>query len=53
MPTWDLLLVALELKRDFRVGFEDTIQLPDGSLALNNAELVAAAIRICRPLPGL
>jgi uncharacterized protein (DUF849 family) len=30
---------------DSRVGFEDTLELPDGTLAPNNAVLVAEARR--------
>jgi uncharacterized protein (DUF849 family) len=36
---------ALGLGRDIRVGLEDTVVLPDGSTAADNAELVASAVR--------
>jgi 3-keto-5-aminohexanoate cleavage enzyme len=31
-----------------RVGFEDNLHLPNGKVARNNAELVAAMVRIAR-----
>ena len=41
-------LVAMAARRNYatRAGFEDTLTLPDGSRAQNNAALVAAAVRI-------
>lgn len=42
--TWAVLDAALERGYDIRVGFEDTLHLPDGSRAKSNAELVAAAV---------
>jgi uncharacterized protein (DUF849 family) len=41
--TWAVLDAAVPLGRDIRVGFEDTLALPDGALAPDNAALVAAA----------
>ena len=41
--TWAVLDAAVALGRDIRVGFEDTLELPDGSAAADNAALVAAA----------
>jgi uncharacterized protein (DUF849 family) len=41
--TWILIEDAVRRGIDTRVGFEDTLYLPDGSRALNNADLVAAA----------
>jgi uncharacterized protein (DUF849 family) len=40
--------VALAARRgyDARIGFEDTVALPDGALAESNAALVAAARRL-------
>ena len=32
--------------RDIRIGFEDTLVLPDGAVARENAELVVAAARL-------
>jgi uncharacterized protein (DUF849 family) len=40
---WPLLAVALQRGYDVRIGLEDTLMLPDGSRASDNAELVAAA----------
>ena len=40
---WEFIKLAAERTYDTRTGFEDTLQLPDGSLAKSNAELVAAA----------
>ena len=47
--TWAVLDAALDRGRDIRVGFEDTVHLPDGRPARDNAELVAAAVR---PIPA-
>jgi uncharacterized protein (DUF849 family) len=41
--TWILIEDAVRRGIDTRVGFEDTLYLPDGSRARNNADLVAAA----------
>lgn len=41
--TWPLLEDAVRRRIDTRIGFEDTLLLPDGSLASSNANLVAAA----------
>ena len=41
--TWPVLRQALRLGRDTRIGFEDTLELPDGRQAASNAELVGAA----------
>ena len=42
---WPMLEVALKLGYDTRIGLEDTLTLPDGQLAKENAELVAHAVR--------
>jgi uncharacterized protein (DUF849 family) len=44
---WTWLLVADAFRRghDTRVGFEDSVLLPDGRVARSNAELVEAALR--------
>jgi uncharacterized protein (DUF849 family) len=42
---WPLLEIALQRGYDMRIGFEDTLLLPDGTVARNNAELVAVAYR--------
>jgi uncharacterized protein (DUF849 family) len=55
---WPVLRRALDAGRDLRIGLEDVLELPDGSPASGNAELVAAAARLAgeagRPLlrPG-
>jgi len=41
--TWPLVADAFRRGHDTRVGFEDSIHLPDGSPAQSNAELVRAA----------
>jgi beta-keto acid cleavage enzyme len=43
---WEFVRLAAERAYDTRTGFEDTLTLPDGSLAESNATLVAAARRI-------
>jgi uncharacterized protein (DUF849 family) len=42
---WTLITVAATRGYDTRIGFEDTLTLPDGSVAASNADLVAAARR--------
>lgn len=44
--TWSVLEAAVRQGRDIRVGLEDTLVLPDGSLARDNAELVRAAVSL-------
>ena len=43
---WEFVTLAVGRHYDTRTGFEDTLTLPDGSVAENNAALVAAALRI-------
>lgn len=43
---WDFVELAAKRNYDTRIGFEDTLTLPDGSRAANNAVLVAAARRM-------
>src|SRR5918995_6763901 len=40
---WHLVELAAKRLYDTRTGFEDTLRLPDGTLASSNAELVSAA----------
>jgi uncharacterized protein (DUF849 family) len=50
--TWSFIALASSLGYDTRVGFEDTLTLPDGNPARDNGDLVAAALNIishCRP----
>ena len=42
--TWAVLDAAHRRERDLRIGFEDTLWLPDARRAGSNAELVAAAV---------
>jgi uncharacterized protein (DUF849 family) len=44
--TWDILKAAIAARHDVRVGLEDVLVLPDGRVAENNAELVAAAVQL-------
>ncbi|TSB25591.1 3-keto-5-aminohexanoate cleavage protein [Streptomyces benahoarensis] len=41
---WPVLRLALRLGLATRIGIEDTLLLPDGSPAADNAELIAAAV---------
>ncbi len=43
---WTLVELAAKRGYDTRMGFEDTLRLPDGSVAFGNAELVSAARQI-------
>lgn len=42
--TWPLFDLAVELGLATRIGLEDTLLLPDGSIAPGNAALVRAAV---------
>ncbi len=42
--TWPVLALAGRRGLDTRIGLEDTLQLPDGTIADDNAALVAAAL---------
>lgn len=44
--TWEVLSAAGAAGHDVRVGLEDTLVLPDGGPATDNAELVAAAVEL-------
>jgi uncharacterized protein (DUF849 family) len=44
--TWAVLSAAEAGGHDFRVGLEDVLTLPDGSTAVDNAALVAAALQL-------
>lgn len=44
--TWEVLGAAAIAGHDLRVGLEDVLTLPDGRLAADNAELVAAAVTL-------
>ncbi|MFI6233053.1 3-keto-5-aminohexanoate cleavage protein [Micromonospora sp. NPDC050784] len=44
--TWPVLAEAVRRGLDTRIGLEDTLALPDGSPAADNAALVAAAVAV-------
>jgi uncharacterized protein (DUF849 family) len=44
--TWEVISAAAAAGFHVRVGLEDVLVLPDGHLAANNAELVAAAMKL-------
>ena len=44
--TWAVIERALPEGRDIRIGLEDTLTLPDGRPARDNADLVAAAMEL-------
>jgi uncharacterized protein (DUF849 family) len=43
---WEFVALAATRGYDTRTGLEDTLRLPDGSIAANNAALIAAAKQI-------
>jgi uncharacterized protein (DUF849 family) len=45
-PTWEVLSAGTAAGWDVRVGLEDTLCIPDGRVATDNAELVAAAVQL-------
>ena len=47
---WYFVELAVKRHYDTRVGFEDTLRLPDGSRAASNAQLVTAARQIIERL---
>lgn len=44
--TWEVISAAGAAGVDVRVGLEDVLALPDGTVAADNAELVAAAVAL-------
>jgi uncharacterized protein (DUF849 family) len=50
---WEFVALAAQRHYDTRTGFEDTLTLPDGSRAENNAALVAAGLRIVAEMVSL
>ncbi|TJZ43500.1 hypothetical protein FCH28_32385 [Streptomyces piniterrae] len=48
---WPVLRLAAELGLAIRIGIEDTLLLPDGTPAANNAQLVTAARELTDTLP--
>lgn len=47
--TWELVATAVQRGFDTRIGLEDTLEMPDGSIATGNADLVQAAVRLISP----
>ena len=45
-PTWEVVRRAQQLGLGWRIGLEDTLELPDGSPAQSNAHLVTAALAL-------
>lgn len=50
--TWPLLDTALHYGYDTRIGLEDTLTMPDGSLTSGNAELTALAVNRAAKMPS-
>jgi uncharacterized protein (DUF849 family) len=49
---WDMISIAAQRGYDSRTGLEDTLRLPDGTLAKGNAALVTAALSIVKRYMG-
>jgi uncharacterized protein (DUF849 family) len=49
--TWDVVAAGAVAGVDVRIGLEDVLVLPDGRVAANNAELVAAAVELVAGVP--
>ncbi|MFT3700210.1 MAG: 3-keto-5-aminohexanoate cleavage protein [Kofleriaceae bacterium] len=45
---WPLVMAALSLGGDIRVGLEDNFYLPSGTMAKSNGELVGAAVELVK-----
>ncbi len=43
---WEMIALAAQRRYDTRVGFEDTLTLPDGSRAPSNADLVRVTLAV-------
>jgi uncharacterized protein (DUF849 family) len=50
--TWEVIAAAADAGVDVRVGLEDVLVLPDGRVAADNAELVAAAVALVNDRSG-
>jgi uncharacterized protein (DUF849 family) len=46
LSAWEMVALAAQRGYDTRAGFEDTLKLPDGTLARSNSDLVAAAFTV-------
>ena len=53
MATWRVIEFALDGGWDIRVGLEDTLHLPNATIASGNAELVAVALEMARKIGRL
>jgi uncharacterized protein (DUF849 family) len=49
--TWEVIAAGAAAGNDVRVGLEDVLVLPDGRVAVNNLDLVAAAVELSRRAP--
>ncbi|MFD0553718.1 3-keto-5-aminohexanoate cleavage protein [Streptomyces rectiviolaceus] len=49
--TWPVLRLAGRLGLATRIGYEDTLVLPDGERAMSNAQLVSVALSVLSTLP--
>ncbi len=49
--TWEVVTAAVAAGHDLRVGLEDSLVLPDGRIARDNAELVTSAIELLSHVP--
>jgi uncharacterized protein (DUF849 family) len=50
--TWPLVADAFRRGHDTRVGFEDSVYLPDGGRSVSNAQLVRAALALGASIAG-
>jgi uncharacterized protein (DUF849 family) len=48
--TWEVIRAGIKHGHDVRVGLEDVLTLPDGTVAASNAELVTAAAELTRSM---
>jgi len=46
--TWGVLAAAFDAGHHVRIGLEDVLTLPDGAEAIDNADLVTAAVQLAR-----
>ncbi len=49
---WPLLSEAVRRGLQTRIGFEDTLTLPDGSAAASNRDIIAVAVRLAERFEG-
>jgi uncharacterized protein (DUF849 family) len=46
MRTWEVIAAGVAAGHNVRIGLEDVLVLPDGRIAVDNAELIATAIEL-------